>query len=250
MKKIIIIGASKGLGQAAAIWFSKLNYKLALLSRSHKNLEKVRKKCKNSKKHICLEIDLLDLKNIEKPIKKAIKFLNGIDVVLHAAGGGLGLKEHLISSNDFQKLLNLNILSAVEINRLIIPGMIKNKKGNIIHIGSIASYESVGSVGYNSAKAAISAYVRTLGRELSTHHIILTGILPGGFIGPLNAMHRLKSKNVKIYNDFIKKRLPRKKMGNTNEIMPMIEFLSSSNAGMMCGCLIPMDGGEGKSYFL
>ena len=245
MKKIIIIGASKGLGQAAAIWFSKLNYKIALLSRSHLNLEKVRKKCKNSKLHISLEINLLDISTIKKSINRAIKFLNGVDVVLHAAGGGLGLKENLISANDFLKLLNLNILSAVEINRLIIPKM---KKGNIIHVGSIASYESVGSVGYNSAKATITAYVKTLGRELSKKNIIMTGILPGGFIAPENAMHRLKKNNKKAFNDFIKNRLPRKKMGNTNEIMPIIEFLASKNAGMMSGCLIPMDGGEGKSY--
>jgi 3-oxoacyl-[acyl-carrier protein] reductase len=249
MKKIIIIGASKGLGQVAAIWFSKLNYKIVLLSRSFSGLEKVRKKCKNSEIHASFEIDLLDIDTVEKTIKKATRFLKGVDVVLHAAGGGLGLKESLISSKDFQKLLNLNILSAVEINRLIIPGMKKNKKGNIIHIGSIASYESVGSVGYNSAKAAISAYVRTLGNELSAHNIIMTGVLPGGFIAPQNAMHKLKTKNKKIYNDFIKNRLPRKKMGTINEIMPMIQFLASSNAGMMCGCLIPMDGAEGKSYF-
>ena len=249
MKKIIIIGASKGLGQAAAFWFAKLNYKIVLLSRSFSGLEKVRKKCKNSEIHASFEIDLLDIDTVEKTIKKATRFLKGVDVVLHAAGGGLGLKESLISSKDFQKLLNLNILSAVEINRLIIPGMKKNKKGNIIHIGSIASYESVGSVGYNSAKAAISAYVRTLGNELSAHNIIMTGVLPGGFIAPQNAMHKLKTKNKKIYNDFIKNRLPRKKMGTINEIMPMIQFLASSNAGMMCGCLIPMDGAEGKSYF-
>ena len=245
MKKIIIIGASKGLGQAAAIWFSKLNYKIALLSRSHSNLEKVRKKCKNSKLHISLEINLLDISTIKKSINRAIKFLNGVDVVLHAAGGGLGLKENLISANDFLKLLNLNILSAVEINRLIVPKM---KKGNIIHVGSIASYESVGSVGYNSAKATITAYVKTLGRELSKKNIIMTGILPGGFMAPENAMHRLKKNNKKAFNDFIKNRLPRKKMGNTNEIMPIIEFLASKNAGMMSGCLMPMDGGEGKSY--
>ena len=122
------------------------------------------------------------------------------------------------------------------------------KKGNIIHVGSIASYESVGSVGYNSAKATITAYVKTLGRELSKKNIIMTGILPGGFIAPENAMHRLKKNNKKAFNDFIKNRLPRKKMGNTNEIMPIIEFLASKNAGMMSGCLIPMDGGEGKSY--
>jgi 3-oxoacyl-[acyl-carrier protein] reductase len=245
MKKIIIIGASKGLGQAAAIWFSKLDYKIALLSRSYLNLEKVRKKCKNSELHTSLEINLLDVGTIKESINKAIKFLNGVDVVLHAAGGGLGLKENLISANDFLKLLNLNILSAVEINRIIIPKM---KKGNIIHVGSIASYESVGSVGYNSAKATIAAYVKTLGRELSKKNIIMTGILPGGFMAPKNAMYRLKKNNKKAYNDFIKNRLPRKKMGNTNEIMPIIEFLASKNAGMMSGCLMQMDGGEGKSY--
>ena len=76
----------------------------------------------------------------------------------------------------------------------------------------------------------------------------MTGVLPGGFIAPLNAMHRLKKNNKKIYDNFINKRLPRKKMGNTSELMPMIEFLASSSAGMMSGCLIPMDGGEAKAY--
>ena len=61
MKKIIIIGASKGLGQAAAFWFSKLNSKIVLLSRSFSGLEKVRKKCKNSEIHASFEIDLLDI---------------------------------------------------------------------------------------------------------------------------------------------------------------------------------------------
>ena len=74
-------------------------------------------------------IDLLDIDTVEKTIKKATRFLKGVDVVLHAAGGGLGLKESLISSKDFQKLLNLNILSAVEINRLIIPKMKKKEEG-------------------------------------------------------------------------------------------------------------------------
>ena len=56
MRKIIIIGASKGLGQASAIWFSKLNYKIVLLSRSKSSLEKVRKQCKNSNKSSILQI--------------------------------------------------------------------------------------------------------------------------------------------------------------------------------------------------
>ena len=248
MKKIIIVGASKGLGQASAIRFSKLNCKLVLLSRSKLDLEKIRKKCKNSNKHLCLKLDLFKIDEIEKSIKKAIKFLNGVDVILHAAGGGLGLKQNLIKYEEFQKVLQLNLLSAAEINRVAVPYMKKRKTGNIVHVGSIASYESVGYLAYNSSKAALSAYVRSLGRDLTSSNIIVTGILQGGFLAPKNAMERLRKNKKLIFKKMIKERLPRNKMGKVEEILPIIEFLCSRNAGMMSACLVPADAGEGKSY--
>jgi 3-oxoacyl-[acyl-carrier protein] reductase len=248
MRKIIIIGASKGLGQASAIWFSKLNYKIVLLSRSKSSLEKVRKQCKNSNKHLCLELDLFKINDIEKSIKKALKFLNGVDVILHAAGGGLGIHQNLVKHDDFQKVLQLNLLSAAEVNRVIVPYMKKKKNGNIVHIGSIASYENAGYLAYNSSKAALSAYVRSLGRDLASFNVIVTGILPGGFLAPQNAMERLKNRKNHIFKKIIKERLPRNKMGKVEEILPIIEFLCSRNAGMMSACLVPADAGEGKSY--
>ena len=124
----------------------------------------------------------------------------------------------------------------------------KNKNLKLIHVGSISSYESTGSVGYNIAKSALAAYVRSLGRELYGKNIIVTGMLPGGFIARGNAMQRFKSKNTKDYKKFIKNRLPRKFMGHVNEILPMLLFLCSKHASMMGGCLVPIDAGEGKSY--
>ena len=62
-------------------------------------------------------------------------------------------------------------------------------------------------------KSALAAYVRSLGRECIKDKIIVTGILPGGFIAPGNAMERFKNKNLKEYKKFIKKRLPRKIYG-------------------------------------
>ena len=124
----------------------------------------------------------------------------------------------------------------------------KNKSLKLIHVGSISSYEATGSVGYNTAKSALTAYVRSLGRELYDQNIIVTGILPGGFIAPGNAIERFKNRNIKEYNKFIKTRLPRKFMGHVNEILPMLLFLCSKHASMMGGCLVPIDAGEGKSY--
>ena len=77
---------------------------------------------------------------------------------------------------------------------------------------------------------------------------MVTGILPGGFISPDNAMARLRKKNIKAYKKFIKTRLPRKLMGDVNEVLPMLLFLCSKHSSMMGGCLVPIDAGEGKSY--
>ena len=171
-----------------------------------------------------------------------------VDVVLHIAGGGFGLKDKLIKNQDLKTLLQINIGAAAEINRLVFKSKVYNKNLKLVHVGSIASNEAVGSVGYNVSKSALAAYVRSLGRELYKKNVIVTGILPGGFIAPGNAMERLKNKNIKDYKKFIKMRIPRASMGNVNEVLPMLLFLCSKHSAMMGGCLVPIDAGEGKAY--
>ena len=119
----------------------------------------------------------------------------------------------------------MNLGAAVEINNLFVKNKRKNKSLKLIHVGSIASNEAVGSVGYNIVKSALAAYVRSLGRELYSNKVLVTGILPGGFIAEDNAMDRLKKKNKNIYKNFIKNRLPRGVMGKVDEIIPMLLFL-------------------------
>ena len=156
--------------------------------------------------------------------------------------------DKLIKNQDLKTLLQINIGAAAEINRLVFKSKVYNKNLKLVHVGSIASNEAVGSVGYNVSKSALAAYVRSLGRELYKKNVIVTGILPGGFIAPGNAMERLKNKNIKDYKKFIKMRIPRASMGNVNEVLPMLLFLCSKHSAMMGGCLVPIDAGEGKAY--
>ncbi len=249
-KRILITGASKGLGAIAAVAFAERGARVVLLARSQDKLEAVRQSCKDSERHLCIPVDLLDMKDISSAVLKAKEFLGGIDVVLHSAGGGLGLKDYLLMHEDFSKLFALNLGAAAEINRLVAPEMKGRRSGNLVHVGSLASSEGVGSVGYNTIKAALAAYVRSLGRELSRFNVIATGILPGGFIAPENAMARLQEANPEAYGKLIEERLPRKVMGEAKEIIPMLLLLCSEDASMMGGCLVPIDAGEGKAYIL
>ena len=247
-KRVIVTGSSRGLGAVACEALAKRGAKIAMLSRSKSEMDKLKNKIKNPSSHISIKVDLLKNDGIKLAIKKARTFLKQIDIVIHVAGGGFGLKEPLINNKDLKTLLQVNLGAAVEINRLVVKGKTKNQSLKLIHVGSIASNEAVASVGYNVAKSALSTYVRSLGRELYKNKVIVTGILPGGFTAPGNAMERLKKKNLKAYKKFIKARLPRGVMADVNEVLPMLLFLCSKHSSMMGGCLVPIDAGEGIAY--
>ena len=224
-KRIIVTGASRGLGAESCKHLAERGAKIAMLSRSKKEMDNLKKSFKNPSNHISIKVDLLDNERIKFAIKKAIKFLKKIDIVLHIAGGGLGLKENLIENSDLKTLLQINLGAAVEINRIVVRNKTKHQTLKLVHVGSIASAEAVGSIGYNVAKSALATYVKSLGRELYKDKVIVTGILPGGFTAPGNAMERFKKKNLKDYKKFIKGRKPRGTMGRVDEILPIFFFL-------------------------
>lgn len=247
MKNYIITGATTELGKKLSTNLSKKN-RIILISKTETKLHKLHNKLQSKNTDfIALDFEKkLNLGSLENKIKEL--FNNRIDGVVHITGAGLGLKDYNINYDDIIKLLNLNLLNAIQINNLALKYMIKKKCGNLLHVGSIASHEAVGSVGYNISKSSLSTYVRSLGREVAKYNIIVNGISPGGFIAKGNAMDRLKKRNIKAYNDFINSRLPRKKMGVVDELLPFLEFLLSKNSGMATSCMIPLDAGEGKFY--
>ncbi len=248
-KNILITGASKGLGMIAAQKYAAEGATLALVARSKDLLESLRSSLPNANQHKCFVVDFTKPDTIENFAKEALQFFkNKIDVVVHCAGGGLGIKSSLLSYADLLTLFQVNLASAIEINRIIIPEMQKQKSGSVLHIGSIASYEGVGSVGYNTVKASISAYVRSMGREMAKSGVIVSGIHPGGFTAPKNSMDRMKTDNPTAYNEFIQTRLPRGEMAQADDLIPMLFLLSSAEAKMFCGCMVPMDAGESKVY--
>ncbi|HIA66718.1 TPA: SDR family oxidoreductase [Candidatus Poribacteria bacterium] len=249
-KKILISGASKGLGYVCARAFADEGAHLVIAARSMEQLEQLRESLPNSERHMSFAADLTQSGKISELVETGESFLGNFDVIMHVAGGGLGLRDPLLTLEDFRKLYELNVGIAVGINRLIIPRMIEKGYGNVVHVCSIASTEATGSVGYNMSKAALAAYVRSLGREIADTGVIVTGILPGAFLAPQNAFVRLSENNPVAYKNFIEARLPRKHVSRAKEIVPLLLFLSSSAASMMSGCCVPIDAGEGVSYLI
>ena len=223
--KILISGATKGLGLVTAIYLKNQGHEVITIGRSN----------------CSLTFDFTKPKEWDCIVPE-------VDAVIHCAGGGLGLRGPLLAADPFYDLFMTNLGGQAEINRFVLPEMMFKKQGFIVHICSIASGEAIGSVGYNTMKAALAAYVRSLGREMAPYGVVVSGIAPGGFTAPGNAMERLEGSNPSAYAEFVNQRLPRGFMGKAEELLPMITFLISKEASMMGGCVVPMDAGEGRYY--
>lgn len=249
-KNVLITGASKGLGYVCAKALERENANLILIARSKDKLTELKSGLENPNKHLCIGADLTDSRQLHESLKEAVEFAGKIDVVLHVLGGGLGFKDPLLSLEELEKLFVLNLGIAAQINRIVAPQMIQRGFGNLVHVCSIASSESTGSVGYNTVKAALAAYVRSLGRELAGSKVIVTGILPGGFYAPENHWERKEKQEPEVVKRFVEERLPRKILGVAEEITPLVCLLCSEEASMMGGCLVPIDAGEGKAYLV
>ena len=246
-RNIIITGASQGLGAYCAQQMSKKGANIALISRNKENLNLVLNLCDSSKNNIVVPLDITNSIDCEKKINEIINHFDGkIDSVIHSVGGGLGFRDPLIGFDDFIKLFSTNLAGQSLINKFVVPCMRNNNSGNIVHVSSVASREAIGSVGYNTVKASINAYVRSLGNELANTGVIITGIIPGAFIANNNAMERFQNTNLKGFKDY-ENRLPRGKVADVSEVYSLIEFLTSESASMMTGCMVPIDAGEGKA---
>ena len=247
-RNILITGASRGLGSVCAKAFAALGARLVLMARSAELLEEVRQACLQPSRHRSVPADLTDPGAIPAAVAETSDFLGCVDAVLHVAGGGLGLRDPLIEAPDLLRLFSLNVVAAAEINRLVLPRMAERAGGNLVHVASISAAEANASVGYNTVKAALAAYVRSLGNTMAGSGVVVTGILPGGFLAPGNSWDRLRAQKPEVVERFIEERLPRRRLAEAAELVPLLAFLCSEGASMMGGCMVPIDAGEGRSY--
>ena len=100
-KKILISGASKGLGYVCARAFADEGAHLVIAARSMEQLEQLRESLPNSERHMSFAADLTQSGKISELVETGESFLGNFDVIMHVAGGGLGLRDPLLTLEDF-----------------------------------------------------------------------------------------------------------------------------------------------------
>lgn len=181
IKKVLITGASSGIGEALSYEYSKLGFDVILVARSKDKLVKVAQKCKIHKTNpIVLDADL----SLESEVYRIFKYLkdNNISVDILCNNAGFGDYNHFSEMNQSKllQMIQVNITSLSLLTYLIIPQMKSKNSGQIIFIGSIFSYLPVPKYAiYAATKAFVRSLSLAIKSELSKTNIQVSCVCPG-----------------------------------------------------------------------
>ena len=179
--RVIVTGASSGIGRAIAVEFARRGARVALASRNRPALEEVAASIKaDGGSAVVIPTDVTDAGAVEQMAQGAIRELGGIDILVNNAGRGMSATIGDASSADVETLFAINVLAAAAAIRAVIPIMRAQHSGMIINISSMAGRVVVTRIGYYSAsKFALTAIGDALRMEESHHGIEVMNVFPG-----------------------------------------------------------------------
>jgi short-subunit dehydrogenase len=183
--KIVITGASRGLGKAIAEKFGddKQGHTLLLCARNKQKLELTGKELQGRFPRTTILVkpfDLSDIGEVKKfaawVLEKAVR----IDVLVNNAGTFIPGNVHDEEEGALEKLMQINLYSPYHLTRLLLPSMMAQKSGHIFNICSIASLQAYPNGGaYSISKFALAGFSKNLRDEMKPHGIKVTAVYPG-----------------------------------------------------------------------
>lgn len=236
-KKILITGATSGIGQRFLKKIIKKDYDFYLVGRDFKEIKKLIKKNKIKKNINYINFDF------NKSLKKFnFNKIPNLDYVVLSAGI---IKYNLISdfnSELFDEVININLIQTAKFIAMLVKKNKINNKASIVTLSSISGTQMAFHFhyAYSISKAGLSGMTRALAQELSGKFIRVNAIAPGMVDTTLSS----SLINDKHYKDIDKAKYPLgKRYAKTNEIADLINFLLSSKSSFITGQTIVIDGG-------
>jgi len=227
-KVVMITGATSGIGKATAELFAEHGYDLVLTGRRFSRLFKLKEEleAKHTGKIRLLPFDVTSAAAVTSAIKELDDAWKNIDILINNAGLALGFEPiHEGDLEDWDTMIDTNVKGLLYMTRAVAPYMVKNRKGHIINISSIAGKEVYPNGGvYCATKHAVEALTKAMRIDLHKHNIRVSQIAPGHVEETEFAKVRFHGdeERAKIYEDFVPV--------NSRDIADSIYFLATRPA--------------------
>ena len=234
-KKILITGASGGIGHALVKKFVSLNANVLATGTKTEKLDSLKKEFPNIN---ILKFDISEHSKIEEFVENVYSQLVGLDVLINNAGVNKDNLSIRMKEDEWKKVIDINLGSTFLLCRSAIKKMLKNKYGRIVNITSVVGHTgNLGQANYAASKAGIIGMTKSLALEYAKKNITLNCVSPG-FIKTRMTENILESVKVMLTS-----RIPMSKLGSGEDVANSVAFLSSDEASYITGETIHVNGG-------
>lgn len=240
----LVTGGSRGLGLQMAEALGEMGAKVAITARKAQELDAAQTHLKamgiEALTHAC---DLSDPAAAEPLLDKVVAQWGALDILINNAGAtwGAPAEDHPLEA--WQKVINLNLTAMFVLSQLAGKKvMIPRKAGKIINIASIAGYSGTDphfmpTIAYNTSKAGVINFTKSLAAEWARHGIHVNGIAPGVFPS------KMSKGMIDRAEQYILDHTPMRRMGTDQDLKGVTVLLASRASDFMTGVTIPVDGG-------
>lgn len=173
------------------------------------------------------------------------------DILVNNAGSTLGVQDPHCSLEDLRRVMWLNFELPVQLCNRMLPRMRSRGWGRIVNISSCSGLEQRGPVTFTCAKAALTAYTRSMGLLLAKEApgIVMTAVFPGVVFTDGGHWDKVQKERPEHAERYIRDQVPVGRFGRPEEIAPLVAFLCGEHASFMHGSLVSADGGLSKHFW-
>ena len=237
-KTAIITGGGSGIGLATARAFCKEGAKVILFGRQKKKLISAANELGDSA--FIVQGDMTKNDDLDQLINNTLNNFKGIDILVNSAGLFNGAPLHEISDSQWDEMMDINIRSVFQLTRRVLPTMIAQKNGSIVHISSIAGLIALpGVAAYNVSKGALNQFSRSIAVEYGSYGIRSNSICPGLIETDMTAD---LMKDAVLMQEWSKE-YPIGRFGKPEDVASACLFLASNESSFITGTVLPVDGG-------
>ncbi|HEX6923161.1 MAG TPA: glucose 1-dehydrogenase [Bacillales bacterium] len=240
-KIAVVTGAGRGIGRALAIGLAEAGADVAVLSRTKEELDQTAAEIeKAGRTAYPVVADLTSREEVEKAVNVVEEKAGRIDILVNNAGMNIRTPALEVTDDEWHKIVETNLNSAFMMSQAVARKMKDNGGGKIVNISSVGGHVALRTgVVYAATKAGLIQMTKTLAMEWAEHGIHVNAVGPWYFKTPLTEK-LLADEN---YLNEILAQTPMKRVGELQDLVGPVVFLSSEAAGYVTGQTLFVDGG-------